>query len=140
MDRQDGTGRGRRGDRKAGHGKGNWGKDGEENNNEENKEERPRREPREPRERKEREPREEKKAEEPVVEEEEVGFTLDDYMATRNQTGLLAKKEGRQAEKMDAKNIKDLDYKHDEKYTTKVYSKLDTVPVTSNANGILLGF
>lgn len=136
MDRQDGTGKGRRGDRKGGHGKGNWGKEGEEANNanEENKEEKPRRE------RKEREPREEKKAEEPVVEEEEVGFTLDDYMATRNQTGLLAKKEGRQVEKMDAKNIKDLDYKHEEKYTTKIYSKIDTVPVTGNANAQLLGF
>ena len=41
---------------------------------------------------------------------------------------------------MDAKNIKELDYKHDEMATTKIYNKIDTIPTRANANSNLLGF
>jgi len=83
MDRQDGTGKAHRGDRKGGHGKGNWGKpaakeegeEGAENkaeNNEETKEEK----------------KEEKPVEvEPEVEEEE-GFTYDDFLAQKAGSNL----------------------------------------------------
>jgi len=137
MDRQDGTGRGRRGDRKGGHGKGNWGKEDKEakkdDGAEESKEEKkPRRE------------REEKKVEEPqpVEEEEEEGFTLDDFMAAKQakSQGLAVKKEARAHEKGEMKNVKDLDYKHDEMATTKIYKKADTVTTSKFTGGELLGF
>lgn len=108
MDRQDGTGRGRRGDRKDGDRRGGRGNDAKPDADaEESKDEKPKRE------RKEREPREEKK-EEPVEEVEEVGFTLDDYMAAKQAkgTGQLAKKEARAHEAMDAKTAK-LTKEHD---------------------------
>jgi len=129
MDRQDGTGRGRRGDKKGGHGKANWGKDGEVV--EESKEEKPARE---------RKPREEPKPE-PVV-EEEVGFTLDDYMAAKQAKtqGLAVKKDVRQHEKLDAKNIKDLDYKHDEMATTKLVKQPEVMATRPNAGANLFGF
>lgn len=41
---------------------------------------------------------------------------------------------------MDAKNIKDLDYKHDEMATTKIYKKADTRATTAFDGGNLLGF
>lgn len=143
MDRQDGTGRGRRGDRKDGHGRGNWGKDDKpadsENKAEESKEEKPKRE------RKEREPREEKK-EEPVEEVEEVGFTLDDFMAAKQakSTGLLAKKEVRANEAMDAKTAK-LTKTHDvnkaaEQASTKIYVKADTIATKPSAGIELCAF
>jgi len=105
MDRQDGTGRGRRGDRKDGDRRGGRGSDGakpEGENAEESKDEKPKRE------RKEREPRVEEKKEEPVEEVEEIGFTLDDYMAAKQAkgTGQLAKKDIRGHEAMDAKTAK----------------------------------
>ena len=96
MDRQDGTGRGRRGDRKQGQGKGGWGGD------------KPARDGTEAA------PEEEEKKEvrrpepEPVVEEEEVGFTLDDYIAQKQATskGLLAeKKDTRAREKVQEKTL-----------------------------------
>jgi hypothetical protein len=82
MDRRDGTGRGRRGDRKEGQGRGGWGGDRatrEETVGEDSR------------------PQEETKARRepaPVVEEEEVGFTLDDYFAEKQakSKGLLAEK------------------------------------------------
>lgn len=134
MDRQDGTGRARRGDKKGGHGKGNWGKETEvveENKGEERK----------PREERERKPREERKPE-PVVEEEEVGFTLDDYIAAKQAKtqGLYKKPEIRNHEKIDAKNIKDLEYKHDEMATTKLVKQVDTIAMKPNAGSDLLGF
>jgi len=124
MDRQDGTGRGHRGDRKGGAaGKGTWGDEkkplieGETAAVEtakpatEQREQRERK-PREPRERRERpeRPAEEEKKSEPVVEEEEVGFTLDDYFNQKKakDTGLLKKGEVRAHEKNDAKNIADV--------------------------------
>jgi len=129
MDRHDGTGRGRRGDKKGGHGKANWGKDGD---NEESKEEKPVRE---------RKPREEPKPE-PVVVEEEVGFTLDDYMAAKQAKtqGLYKKNDVRQHEKLDAKNIKDLDYKHEEMATTKLVKVVDTMATKPNQGNNLFGF
>lgn len=131
MDRQDGTGRGRRGDKKGGHGKANWGKDTE-GAVEENKEEKPVRE---------RKPREEQPKPEPIV-EEEVGFTLDDYMAAKQAKtqGLYKKNDVRQHEKLDAKNIKDLDYKHDEMATTKLVKVVDTIAMKPNQGSNLLGF
>jgi len=137
MDRQDGTGRGRRGDKKDGHGKGNWGKDKEAadaDNQEEKKEERPRREPRE---------KKEEKVEEPVVEEEEVGFTLDDYMNAKKAkaTGIQMQKAGRDHEKLDQKNIKGLESdKAAQQEKTKIYTKIDTVATRPNAGAELLGF
>ena len=82
MDRKDGTGRGNRGDRKGGNQKGGWG--GKKPTNDEVRgntqdTEAP--------------VEEEKKAvePEPVEEEEEVGYTLDDYLADKNakSKGLL---------------------------------------------------
>lgn len=135
MDRQDGTGRGRRGDKKDGHGRGNWGKtaDGAEKveGAEEKKEERPKREKRE------------EKVEEPVVEEEEVGFTLDDYMNQKKakSTGMAATKEIRQHEKFDQKNAMAFDgHKADQQESTKIYKKIDTVAMRPNAGAELLGF
>jgi len=132
MDRQDGTGRGRRGDRKGGHGKGNWGKEDkepkEDNAAEESKEEK--------------KPRAEKPKEPEPVEEEEVGFTLDDFMAAKQakSQGLYKKQEMRQVEKGEMKNVKDLDYKHDEMATTKIYKKADTNATKLSAGANLLGF
>jgi len=143
MDRQDGTGRGRRGDRKDGDRRGGRGNDAKpegqaDANAEESKDEKPKRE------RKEREPREEKK-EEPVEEVEEVGFTLDDYMAAKQAkgTGQLAKKEARAHEAMDAKTAK-LTKEHNlakqEQSTTKIYTKVDTIATRPAAGSELLGF
>lgn len=110
MDRKDGTGRGRRGDRKGGAGKGNWGDnkrpDGAEGEEPRERRERKPREPREPREKREDKPEEEEKKPEPVVEEEEVGFTLDDYLVQKKTDGLK-KNEVRKHEKIDDKNVKD---------------------------------
>lgn len=110
MDRQDGTGRGRRGDRKGGAAsKGNWGDnkkaDGADGEEPRERRERKPREPREPREKKEHQHEEEKKPE-PVVEEEEVGFTLDDYMVQKKTDGLK-KNEVRKHAKIDDKNVKE---------------------------------
>lgn len=134
MDRQDGTGRGRRGDKKSGHGKGNWGADkpekeqAAEQQQEEQKEERPAR-----RERK----------EEPEEVYEEVGFTLDDYMAAKQakSSGLLQTKEARQNEKVDAKNIQTINKdKAAEQATTKIYNKKDTIAVVGGSGVELMGF
>lgn len=83
MDRQDGTGKAHRGDRKGGHGKGNWGKPAEKEGEEgaENKAENTE------------ETKEEKKEEKPVevepeVEEEEEGFTYDDFLAQKAGNNL----------------------------------------------------
>jgi hypothetical protein len=125
MDRHDGTGRGHRGAKKGGEGRGSWGDDrkpkvegeeGEEKTGEVREKRAPReprekREPREPREKREpREPKEEVKAE-PVVEEEEVGFTLEDFYAQKaaKSQGLNKKHEVRQHEKIDAKNIQGIE-------------------------------
>jgi len=89
MDKQDGTGRGRRGDRKDGERRGGWGdkKPVAEGETEENKDGAPAEEEK-------RAPRREREPREPVVveEEEEVGFTLDDYINQKSAkgTGLLA--------------------------------------------------
>merc|ERR1719148_500750 len=89
MDKQDGTGRGRRGDRKDGERRGGWGdkKPVAEGETEENKDGAPAEEEK-------RAPRREREPREPVVveEQEEVGFTLDDYINQKSAkgTGLLA--------------------------------------------------
>lgn len=104
FDRKDGTGRGRRGDKKGGHGKGNWGREGGADEQKDAPERR---------ERKERPPREEQKVEEPV-EMEEVGLSVDDYFkAQAAKKANLAKKEMRTTEKIDNKLIKEEDFHHD---------------------------
>ena len=94
FDRQDGTGRGRRGDKKGGHGRGGWGDKvpRPEDSNATPVEGEVAAEAKPERERRERKPREEVKAE-PVVEEEEVGFTLDDYLKAKQakSQGLIKK-------------------------------------------------
>lgn len=137
MDRQDGTGRARRGDKKGGHGKGNWGAEkpeGEVVAGEENKEEKAV-------ERRERKPREDKPKPEPIV-EEEVGFTLDDYMNAKQakSQGLYKKQDVRQHEKLDAKNIKAFEANHSEQATTKLVKQVDTLATRPSAGGNLLGF
>lgn len=159
-DRHDGTGRGKRGDKKGGFGKGNWGKPDGEAVQAEGAEttgtdapvrrERKPREPREPREPKEpREPREprEPKVEEvkvPEVIEEEVGFTLDDYEAQKKakSQGLYKKVEGRQHEKIDAKNIKESEFTHNERQTTfqTQLTSGQSYAVKANENAQLFGF
>lgn len=126
MDRKDGTGRGRRGDRKAGHGKGNWGKEGAEKAPAEEEKEAP----------KKREP-----TPEPVV-EEEVGFTLDDYLNAKQakSKNLYATKNAREHEKQEIKNVKDLGYEHSEMATTKIYKKADTQATHAGEGANLLGF
>ena len=84
MDRRDGTGKARRGDRKGGNSKGGWGGDKatKDEAKEETKEATPAAE----------ESKEPVAAEpEPVEEEEEVGYTLDDYFADKaaTSTGIL---------------------------------------------------
>ena len=96
MDRQDGTGKALRGNKKAGHGKANWGdrddkvykKKGEENATEEKKAE---------------EPVEEKKEKEPEYVEEVIGYSLDDFLADKT---FGAKKEARAAQGVKDKNAK----------------------------------
>lgn len=107
FDRKDGTGRGRRGDKKGGHGKGNWGKEDGREENKNNEERRERRERRE---------KEEQKVEEPV-EMEEVGLSIDDFLNAKraNQKGLIQTREARQHEKVDNKLIKESDYDHEMK-------------------------
>lgn len=84
----------------------------------------------------------EEKKEEPVEEEEEEGFTLDDYFAAKNakSQGLLAKKEIRQHEKAEMKNLKDEGYSHSEMATTKIYKKGDTTAIRANTGAELMGF
>jgi len=87
--------------KKGGHGRGNWGtekKDGETEETKGTEEETTA------------EPREETKREEPVEEEveyEEVGVSLDDFLAQKkaNQKGLLAKAGGRDHEKSNLKGV-----------------------------------
>jgi len=129
FDRKDGTGKAHRGDKKGGHGKGNWGKDkpeGEAEAVEERKEER--------------KPKREEPKEEEVV--EEVGFTLDDYFAAKQakSQGLLQQKQAREVEKLDAKNIKDEKYDHSEQERTKIYKKADTQASRAGDGAELLGF
>ena len=93
FDRRDGTGRGNRGVRRNGHGRGGWGDKvprPEDSNATPIEGEAIATEAKPERERRERKPREEVKAEAPV-EEEEVGFTLDDYFKAKQakSQGLL---------------------------------------------------
>ena len=75
----------------------------------------PERRERKPREEWDRKPREEFKAV-PVVEEEEVGFTLDDYMAAKQakSTGMIIKKEVRKNEQIADKKIEESKLDHHE--------------------------
>jgi len=141
MDKKDGTGRGGRGGRKEGQRKDDRPQLTEEElaareaKREERKKEREERQ----KARAERDAQEEEKEK---VEEEEVGFTLDDYMAAKQakSSGMLKKNEMRQVENMDAKNIKDLDYKHEEKATTKIYKKSETTATKAGIGADLMGF
>lgn len=110
FDRKSGTGAGRKDMKKGGHGKGNWGDEkkpitedaaGEEKEKgaEETKEH-PRRERRE---------RKPEAVPEKVEEEEEVGFTLQDYLNQKNAKGPLAHAEARQHEKLNEKGLQHKD-------------------------------
>lgn len=122
-DRRSGTGRGR-GQKKEGHGKGNWGKDddvkkdeptaegaeGEEKKDEEAK----------PVEEKKPEPKEETeydKEKRRIREEEEKVKTLDDYLATRKTAGLKAQM--REVEKFAEKNVTEGGNLQDARVTSK---------------------
>ena len=117
FDRQDGTGRGRRGDKKGGHGRGGWGDKvpRPEDSNATPIEGETTAEAKPERERRERKPREEVKAE-PVVEEEEIGFTLDDYIKAKQakSQGLIKKQEVRAHEAIADKKIELSNLTHDE--------------------------
>jgi hypothetical protein len=135
MDRQDGTGRGRRvrkdgGDRKWTKPEGEVaGVAGEETKEGEQKPVR------------ERKPREEQPKPEPIV-EEEIGFTLNDYMAAKQAKtqGLYKVHEVRQHEKLDAKNIVGVNKDHSEMATTKLIKQVDTMATRSGQNAELFGF
>jgi plasminogen activator inhibitor 1 RNA-binding protein len=92
-DRRDGTGKANRGDKKGGHGKGNWGKEGVYKKKEEDTAEKPAETTEEPVE-------EEKKEAEPEYVEEILGFSLDDFLSGKQTVGP---KEGRAAEKLTQK-------------------------------------
>jgi DNA polymerase sigma len=76
--------------------------------------------------------------------EEEVGFTLADYEAQKKAKaqGLYKKVEGRQHEKIDAKNIKESDFVHNERQTTfqTQLSSAQSYAVKVNEGAQLLGF
>lgn len=94
MDRQSGTGRGRRENKRDGHGKGNWGqkedvqykKKGEEPPAEEGKKEDPAPS---------KEEEKEKEEDKVVIKTEIIGVSMDDFLGGKNRR---EKKEGRQAE------------------------------------------
>lgn len=141
MDRQDGTGRGRRGDRKGGNTRGGWeGKpaaEGEENKDGEATGAAPEEEKRAPR--REREPR-------PAVveeEEEEVGYTLDDYMNDKQakSKGLMAEeKKIREHEKIQDKVAgRDATKTGVNTIDTQITSR-DVHAIRPAANANLLGF
>jgi len=105
FDRQDGTGRGRRGDRKQGQSRGDWGGNKATKEEivgaeaEEEKKGEPTEEVKAPR-------RERQPQPQPVVEEEEVGYTLDDYFADKQakSKGLAVEsKQLREKEKISEK-------------------------------------
>ena len=54
--------------------------------------------------------------------------------------GLAVKKDVRQHEKLDAKNIKDLEIKHDEKATTKLVKQTEVMAMRPGQGANLLGF
>lgn len=93
MDRKDGTGAARRGDKKGGHGKGNWGKDGEGVYKKKGAEEETKEEPAA-------EVEEEKEDKTQYV-EEVIGYSLDDFLKGTTQTA--GKKDARAGTKMSAK-------------------------------------
>lgn len=138
MDRQDGTGRGRRGDRKDGDRRGGWGgkkpEDGEETKGdaapvEEEKKERAPRVKREP---------------EPVVEEEEeVGFTLDDYIAEKaaKSKGLMGSgAQVRNHEKIQDKVADRTDEKKNIMTIDRNLTSRDMHAIRPPVNANLLGF
>lgn len=90
---------------------------------------------RERRERKEKEA-EETKVEEPVVEEEEVGFTIDDYLAQKKtaQTAQV-----REREAINTKNLIADDHDHNERVKPKLHEPVK-VDSKLNADNQLLGF
>lgn len=130
MDRKDGTGQARRGDKKGGHGKGNWGKDGEgvykkKGAEEETKEEAPA------------EVEEEKEDKTQYV-EEVIGYSLDDFLKDKTQTA--GKKEARQGAKISAKVEAVKDEKVHQSTILKNQYQKGAIAKTTGQNGALLGF
>ena len=134
MDRQDGTGRGRRGDRKDGDRRGGWGGAGAKSTNLDG--EATADAPEE----------EEKKQAAPVQveeEEEEVGFTLEDYILQKQATSkgqLVEKKEMRQREKVQEKTQAREGEKVNVQGIANNLAWRDTHAMTSVVNANLLGF
>ena len=121
-DRQDGTGKGRRGDKKGGHGKANWGaqddkvykKKGEET--EEKKAE---------------ETVEEKKEPEPQYVEEIVGYSLEDFLADKSYGTA---KEARKAEGVKDKNTKAHGEAKEKQSTVLAAKQAATTNLAGNTN------
>lgn len=128
FDRRDGTGKANRGDKKAGHGKGNWGKEGVYKKKEEDTAEKPA-ETEEPVE-------EEKKEAEPEYVEEILGYSLDDFLSGKQVTG--GPKEARAAEKLALKVEAAADKTKQSTLLQNAYMK-NAVAKTTTANAVHLG-
>lgn len=132
MDRKDGTGKAHRGDRKGGNTRGGWEGKNEETKGADGA----------PVEEQKRAPRREKTPE-PVEEEEEVGYTLDDYFTDKQakSSGVLgSQKEARKHEKIQDK-VQDKDGDKFRVTTiNNVISHRDAYAVRAVENANLMGF
>ena len=130
MDKRDGTGRGRRGDRKEGQGKGGWGGKKPDMKAEEEEKGAPEEETKEA------------AQPEPEEEEEEVGFTLDDYFAQKQAKakGLIEMKEARKHEKIAEKTQSRGGDKERVQAGQTGLTGRETYSVRPDANAALLGF
>lgn len=160
FDRKDGTGKAHRGDRKGGEGRGAWGDDKKAGDDEvadatakpdaanprkdrKQREERKERAERPQRER--RQPVEEEKVAEPVVEEEEIGFTLDDFKAQKaaKASGVQMHGSTREHEKMNTKNISKAEDKSGDQFQATIdmdFTSRDLYKYTAGTGAELLGF
>ena len=146
MDKKSGTGRGKKDMAKGGHGKGNWGTDkadaGAAAAADDKEQTEATEAPAEATEEKV-EVKEEKPAE-PEIVYQEVGITLDDYLAQQqaNSKGLLGQKaNGRAHEKMSTKGIETI--QEDKRRITTIDTKMsakDTYAVKRNEGAELLAF
>lgn len=128
FDRRDGTGKARRGDKKDGHGKGNWGKDGVyKKKEEEGTAEKPAEQ--------EAPAEEEKKEAEPEYVEEILGVSLDDFLGGKQQVGPKA---GRAAEKLSQKVEAAGDKQKQSTVQQNAYMKTIHAKTTTE-NSVLLG-
>lgn len=127
-DRKDGTGAGKRGDKKGGHGRANWGRDGEY---------RQKGEPKEEKEAKPEEEKKEKEEEEVKYIEEIIGVSMEDYFKERVVTQKKAP--GREAQKISAKVEEKKEGKEKQSTTVQNTYLKGTVAKTTTANAGLLG-